>query len=115
MIHDQFTYLNGKVSRQRIYQLRKDFRFQCIICGKRAGKARLFCDKHYIQRNDLKQPFKNINRRPEEKIEWQTEEQHITQIEKFAISMFLLSLPDQKRKQEETSKTRNATLCSERR
>lgn len=66
MIHDEFTHLKSEVSRQRIWQLRQHQENNCMICGKPAGKARQYCDKHYLWHCNyvgIRKPFKYINRR----------------------------------------------------
>jgi hypothetical protein len=60
-IKDKYRALNGSVSRQRIYQLRKREQKKCIICGKPLGLSLVYCDKHYISRKrGIKEPFKYL-------------------------------------------------------
>lgn len=50
-IRDRFTRLKGKMSRQRLWQLRKASRGHCITCGKPAVTAN-HCLRHAIKFRD---------------------------------------------------------------
>lgn len=58
LIHDEFTHLKGKVSRQRIYQLRKKRDGLCAICGKLALYSGI-CVEHRFKNNNYQKTYFN--------------------------------------------------------
>jgi hypothetical protein len=66
--HDEFDKLKGKVSRQRIWQLRKRKENKCTICGQPVNMSVAYCDKHFIlhfQNKSTKNPFRYLKNYPE--------------------------------------------------
>ena len=69
-IQDEFTKLQGKVSRQRIWQLRKKAQGLCIICGKIALYPDSgLCMQHVFYWNNAARKF--LGRRTIKKSEYQ--------------------------------------------
>lgn len=61
--HDEFTHLTGKVSRQRILQLRWIRDGKCQMCGKVREKYAALCDYHHNKQADRQRKRLGCKRR----------------------------------------------------